>query len=322
VGAVGAFLAAGYSTDDRNVSGYQADLNLVQNQLAEIKTLLQAYKESHGAYPSNNEGLAVLDTFATRFPLTLHSEKDKRDVELSRLMTWATWETWLGSRGGSGPEDRPRPGCRFPSNAEEFGRALPHVYLPSPGDGGAASAFTIDIAFSPIGRVFVISPAGVLSPWRIPYGYENRTGADPQKFQGSPADADTWGRWSVRVDDGIYIYSTDGKAWAAGHDTAWWGHYLPRFFGGALLLGALVAGLVIFRTGGRANLWVLLVAALAGGTASTVFTATCYALSPLARYPSARAVAEQRELLDKYHERGVINDETYAKAVTALEKGT
>ena len=47
--------------------------------------------------------------------------------------------------------------------------------------------------------------------------------------------------------------------------------------------------------------------------------ATCYIMSPLFHRRTPEMVQEQRELLTRYHDRGVINDGTYRKSLDALE---
>jgi hypothetical protein len=312
VAVIGAYMAAGYWADDREVN--RRPLEVIQNQLADLKTLLQAYKASHGAYPSNDEGLVALDSFETRFAVNLRRNQEGFGERYAWRQWWAPW--WQAVM-----DDYRRQKGFLPHNAGEFSAWFPDIFRYNLSE---ADATTVpgEIAFSPQGRAFVLSPAGVMSPWLIPYVYENRTGANPQKFQDSPVDSDWRGRWSIRIDDGIYVYSFGGKVYAEHYDRAWWDFNLPRLFGGALLLGAFALWFFMLRKNGQRGLWVLLLAGLAGGAASLPIKATCYIMTPAFCDRDPQAIVQQRELLDKYHERGVIGDETYEKAVTALEKGT
>ena len=76
LGGIGAWLVAGYGRDDRGQWWLRSHLEIVQDQLADLKDHLQAYREAHGRYPTNDEGLATLDNFESRFKAYLRRHPD------------------------------------------------------------------------------------------------------------------------------------------------------------------------------------------------------------------------------------------------------
>jgi len=65
----GAFLAAGYGTNELMQHQQQWYLQVIQEHLADLKELLLDYRNRHGRYPTNDEGLAAIDNFKSKVPL-------------------------------------------------------------------------------------------------------------------------------------------------------------------------------------------------------------------------------------------------------------
>ena len=167
---------------------------------------------------------------------------------------------------------------------------------------------------------------GVLSPWFVPFVYENRRGLKRELFTDSPATEDSGQNYSIKVDDGIYVYSVGARIFYKEYKhllIEMWTAYIvvliillvfiflfikaKRFTKQSLLKRAIkmVAGAIL-----------ILIALLIGQE----MMVRCYAPSYFGTHRRPEMMAEYNALLDKYHQRGVINDVTYQKIKTALEK--
>ena len=189
-----------------------------------------------------------------------------------------------------------------------------------PAGGPAIKAVPVVLAVGRGDYVFVLSQAGPLSPWMVPYVYENRNGLDPALFADSPADEDEQRQYSVEVDDGVYVYSLHAKPEAETLNATRRQQRRVRVVGWTLVLvgvGSFVALVCVSWKGALASLAALFVAALT----SPLLEPSCYAMamSPLFDRRDPEIMAQRRELLDKYHSRGVIGDAAYAKSLAALE---
>ncbi len=320
--ALGAFLAAGYGEDDRGRWWVRKHLEVIQDQLAGLKKQLQSYKASHGHYPTNDEGLAALDNYEARFVVTFYDDTDG-PVEWRRGFYRGNFSGywWKVSRRSIG-EYRQQHG-HVPRNAKEFRFTRVGMLLEPPRCQGF-TAVPMEIAIGADDNIFLMSPAGVLSPWLTPYGYENRNGIEPSKFNDSPANSDSQGRYSVVVDDGVFLYSTGGQVYAEQLHKMWWEDNWPRFFGGALLLVAVSLVVITIRSSKMAAITgvaALLVSGGAGGLMGGFSHTTCYIMMPLFHRRDAEMVVRQKHLLDKYHLNGVIGDKTYQRAISAIERG-
>jgi len=233
---VGAFLAAGYGHDGRGMSWLDEHLAFIRKQLEGLKDSLRLYKEAHGRYPTNDEGLAVLDTFESRFKTRFALPKQEMRGAYGGLL------------GGSGFWPRELEIClevfrirneRSPETADEFfstcriqpSQALSLKGLDLSRLGDEWSVYDLEMAIDRNNNLYVLTPGGVVSPWHIPYVYENRNGLDAALFADSPANDDGRRRYSVEVDDGIYVYSVGGQSYAEEYDAAWRRRNVPRFAG-------------------------------------------------------------------------------------------
>jgi hypothetical protein len=141
-----------------------------------------------------------------------------------------------------------------------------------------------------------------------------------------PANRDGGGRFSVRVDEGIYLWSAGGEALARSMDFRRW--VWVAWLGG--ILGLLAAAIAVAAREARrsprrirsvlASLAVLGLGSVMGVLANPATHVTCYAPMPLFSEGHQRLVARQCELLEKYRAAGVITQETYGKALYALSR--
>jgi type II secretory pathway pseudopilin PulG len=313
---LGAYLALGYGEDDRGESRVRQHLEVIGSQLEGIKKQLQTYKTAHGHYPTNDEGLAALDNFDAKFAMTFYRRPDAPADELPRFFTRFWWKD--SSRYiALYREDH----GHVPTNAKEFSEAC-NFNDHQPDSSENMTAVPMEIAIGADDNIFLLSPAGVLSPWLTPYGYENRNGLDASKFTDSPANSDSRQRYSIRVDDGIFIYSVGGQLCAQKLPRMWWERMWPRFLGGIFLLFAILVAIVLVRSsklGFGLGLASLLISGGVGAAASAASYTTCYRPAPLFYRRDAEMVAMQRELLNKYHSNGAIGNQAYQKAISALD---
>lgn len=309
---LGGYLVSGPISEGRGQSWVQWHLDVIQKQLSSLKHHLILYKQTHGRYPTNDEGLGVLDNFESRFPADFAPDEAAR-----KTINGNFYRQW--SKEGQMLIDEYR--FEFgsvPKNAEEFRSDLLWMRHEPPTKTERATT-PVEVAFAEGENVFLITPAGVMTPWMVPYVYENRQGMDAGKFAGSPVERDKKGRYSVQVDQGVFIYSVGAELLSRRLDRLWWEDNSPRFVGLGLLAVAAILVVAVNRCSRTAV--VAGVAAAAVGLAVFQTTrVTCYVMSPLFRYRDPEMVSRQRELLEQYHQRGVIADSTYEKALEGLHE--
>ena len=316
---VGGFLLLWPYEDDRSLSWPRRHLEVIDGQLQGLKELLRDYNQRHGHYPANDEGLAALDNFESRFTLTYHHEPDESRSHNFSGFLGDGWNGFWWERSKSALRSFRDTHGKAPQNQKEFCEiGLGPVEYRSD-DSAKLQTTQVDIAIDSHDNLFLLDKSGVLSPWLLPYIYENRTGHDAKAFQGSLADGDRWG-YAAKVDDGVTISSSGGYLYARELNRLWWQRNGPRGFGVSLIVfGAVVA---IFAARGKlvrplTGLLAVIPGFLVGGFFSTVNYATCYISSGLFSHRSPEMVALQLELLEKYRQNGVINDETYRRAAAA-----
>jgi hypothetical protein len=314
--------------DDREVWWPRAHLSILRQQLGDLKHHLLEWKKAHGRYPTNDDGLAVLDSFAARFSVTYNPCPD---------------EAPGGERGFYGNDhmgffwnQAQREIRRYrevhghvPRNAREFcethlGQALDigPAFADDLGWTHVRPYIEVEFAIGKSDTLFIIGPTGAMTGWLVPFVYENRTGLDPALFADSPANGRKSDRYSARVDDGIYVYALGGQLYSRDYDARWWEYHGPRMAGGGLLLLSLGALVVLWRSSRKAAIAGAVIALGAGGLGTLAGStyATWYVMVPLFGRRDAQMVAQQKELLDKYRSRGIIGDATHQKALAALDK--
>lgn len=313
--APGVFLAAGYGANEFGQERQQRGLQVIQDQLADLKELLLDYRNRHSCYSTNDEGLAALDNFESRFNVPLPGSSTEPPDEVI-MYTLARHHFWEQSREASLYAKAAE--GRFPKGPHDLSPPL-EFYSPRPSGKVEPPPIEVELAIGKKGNVFVLSPSGVLSPRLLPFMYENRSGLDPTKFAFSPVNGDTKHRYSALVDEGVYVSSLDGQVCAETLDRLWWEDVGPVLVGLALLAAALVATAVLFWGGARRiAIAALAVPAVLGGISGSI-RSTCYAMDPLFSHRDPQTVVRQKALLDKYRAAGVISDNTYRKSLAAVE---
>lgn len=315
---VGAYLAAGHGSYSRH-EWIRMYLEIVGGQLAELRGLVVEYKKTHGRYPTNDEGLAVLDNFESRFKATLPALPEEAPGQAVVLHPWLDDYFWFTVRETLGYFRQDK--GRAPRDAAEFSDVLPD-YLLARARKDNAWQVQMDLGITRTDNILVLSPAGVLSPWFIPYVYENRTGADPASFVDSLATRDQRGWCLARVDERVFVYSVAAQFYAKRYDEEWWDYNGPRFLGAGLLVLALGSFVLLVRStawGSAKGMAAILVSGALGYLTSEALQVSCYAARSLFHRRDPQMLTQQRELLEKYRNRGVIAEATYKKAVAALE---
>ncbi len=330
--SVGAFLAWGSGGDDRGASSVLAHLDVSQYQLAAVAELLRDHKAAHGRYPTNDEGLAALGGYEARFRVRYISYPRGPHDGFSGFPRGYITRFWprakqviLEYRAAHG---------HVPRNAGELNQtALTRgVLLPEGAEPPIVPAVEevaeAELAITKSGDLLLLGPGGVLTPWLVPYLYENRTGLPASAFGDSPCDRDSRRRFSAKVDDGVFVYSTGGELFAAEYDVSWWEYYGPRMAGVAMLLAAAVCVVLLWRAWRWRAVYgmIAVVAAVVGASmVAALLPAICVtgtAMRPAFAYRGPAMVVRQRELLEKYRERGVISAETFRKSASYLDSLT
>ena len=263
-------------------------LNYIQGDLLDIARHLKAYRAKNNRYPTNDEGLTVLSELKTR----LIEEYSYLPVPMGKRPK-GKGSVYYGSLGGM---------CSF--------------------------------------------EGGILSSWFEPFIYENRNGLPENLFSDSPVNNDRWEFYSIRVDDGIYVYSLSAIAYYHDYVNALAKRSRTRLIVWCLLAIAFALlnifiylfirlkkpsnsqpaklGFKLIKTIG--GIIIILGAVLIGLKKPYTYnykeTAMCYDPVPnfdldLSRRPEI--ISQYNDLLDKYNQRGVINQVTYQKIKKALD---
>ena len=293
----------------------QGQLQLLQGELQAVKAQLLDYHRAHGRYPSNDEGLAALDNFQSRFKAVVFVRP--YDAE----GYGGLWPEWNDASYDWAADVR--------LFREHHGRA------PSkPGDLVALTAMAsehdpdfkpveVDLAIGRDDHIFLMTDAGILSPWLVPYVYENCQGLGPAAFADSPAPRGLAERYSVRVDDGVYVYSVGGRLCAEELAPITWRRTVVALIVLLLFGAALLFVLLSFRASARAGIAALttLLVATCGWffLCFVVLAHPCMLWPPRFYHRDPRMLTEQRQLLEKYHSRGVLSDASYRRALSAIE---
>ncbi|MBS3735405.1 MAG: hypothetical protein KGY99_10890 [Phycisphaerae bacterium] len=315
VAATGGWYASGYGTDDRGIAWMRAHLDVIDRHVNALARRLRASHDRHGRYPTNDEGLALVMPPAGEH-VTVHLSGESGGW----LWSWHTHDRertlMRHFRDDHG---------RMPGNEAELREALlitPRDVTSSDEDPDRACA----VAVLGDGERMLIDGGEVLSPWRVPYVYENRRDAPAAAFAESPAEEGLDERYAVRVDDGIYVWSAGGRMYADELRPRVWKRRGLRLFGVGLL--AVAAGGAVWltlrsrrrRLAGVLGAVALAVGGAGGGLADAAHRMTCYIMMPVFNKEDRRQIVKQRrELLDRCHRRGVLSQQAYQRALRTLE---
>jgi hypothetical protein len=303
LGLTGGGMVFGFDSEDTGREYYSRHLKVVQDQLAELSDRLQSYKGRHGRYPTNDEHLGVLDDFQLRFLLPVRPVADERrnPSGISRM------GLWYGDARSMAPLLRQKAGSPL-AKQQELAESL-YFTADMPG---------IEIAIGKRDTILLFRDGLACSPWGIPYVYENRNGLPASAFADSPATHPD-GRFSLKVDDGIYLWCISAKG-PAGELAVLEARRSVRSAAGWVMIALSVVILLwwAFRVypGPGVVGWVAMLISLPAG-AMTAGGYTCYQMSPFFSHRDPATIAAQQELLAKYRDAGVITDATYRRALNA-----
>jgi len=178
------------------------------------------------------------------------------------------------------------------------------------------------------------SAVGPLSRWEVPYVYENRRGIDPEKFADSPVEKEHAERYSLKVDNGIYVYSSGGYELSKDYDLHAKYRYFLKWGPLALLAYFLTIYIVVSKrwkpsTEGMTALEMRKRSAKIAGKCILVFLSLIFTFFllvvdcgpiSLPREKRPQYTKTYRALLGKYKDRGVIKEETYKTLLETLKK--
>ncbi len=304
LGLAGGGMVFGLDSEDTGRRYYSMHMKVVQDQLAELSDRLQSYKARHGRYPTNDEHLGVLDDFELRFAVPVKQPEQGARRNPSGIRWTGDWFR----------QDRlafilrQQVGSSLAKQQKEVG--LTCLTADTPG---------VEIALGKRDTILVFRDGLACSPWGIPYVYENRNGLAASAFADSPATHPD-GRYSLKVDDGIYLRSISAKG-PAGELAALEARKSFRQIAGWVMIGLSVVILLVwtFRVRPRPGFagWLAMLISLPVGAVVSAGGATCYVMSPFFSSRDPATIAAQKELLAKYRDAGVITDATYRRAIEA-----
>lgn len=276
----------------RSSFGFVADNTRMQI----LAGLLRDYERRHGRYPSNQEGLAVLEGFDVRLKTTVPARHGYvEDWEQLAMVLRSIHEG------------------KLPASAATSGLT---------GSGRTSEQVEVDVALAD-GQMFVINSAGINSHYRLPYVYENRQ-ENEDAFADPPPD--TQGGWAVMVDEGtVYLWSVGARVEQEEiqkRTARYYREAIPRVIVGIVNVLLAVGILVVFiwRKHVRWPGIGFALALFAGGFAARGMTTTCYAISiPRWSDPTPEMVSRQKALLAEFRDKGVISAQTYQRSIAAVD---
>ncbi|HUT01492.1 MAG TPA: hypothetical protein VM031_03485 [Phycisphaerae bacterium] len=259
---------------------------------------LRKYKAAHGRYPSTDEGLPVLSDYQHRF------STDGRGREL-----WGAEPVRWTARAFR--ERR----SRWPTNQGELWEDNVPIRSHRPVEG-------IEVAISREGEVYLLYHGETLSAFNRPFCYENLATETGEGAGLSLAPPDPLGMHSVKVDDGVVLYSP-------GAEITWNAWVFPKLVAGPIAHWAVAAGLALWWLAcwrrdrrspdpktARIRKWGIAALVL-------VFVPTIWPTSqgPLRVPPTSAYRKEVRQaylaIQNKYHAAGLITDETFQRRLRA-----
>jgi hypothetical protein len=291
---------------DRHTRQSNYRIGVVKREMAQVRSQIEAFKLKHGRYPTNDEGLSVLDDFAGRFRMPVP------DYELTghkMRLSEAVFNFMMDH------DDK------LPSSTTDVNSVFQNMLR---GRVPSTPILEYDVAATADYRwVCVFNAAGLLDAGGVPYVYENRSGMDKAMFAHSLADTRGDKPWSIKVDRDIYVYSLAGFSIYEGYVTS-----RREVF---LIVAVPVTLLIVFtilyrrarkRTADGSSPSAIIFNGLALSVLIGLFCApaiSCYVPSLRWGERGRASIQTRLDLLKKYHEKGVISDATFAKAKEAME---
>ncbi|MBN8458924.1 MAG: hypothetical protein J0M04_13905 [Verrucomicrobia bacterium] len=305
-------------TDGRVVGRAHQCWKLHDEHLDGLNEALLKFREVHGKFPDNNQGLHAMDTFGSRFNATLESRESRNRSDPSPDDPSLILERnlhrmfWIGAEHNIARFHTAE--GRLPANAEELSlEVLPEDYANE-------DDRRTEIAITSNNQLFFLAPGCVLDPSLTPYVYENRNGLEKGAFSTSPADSDLRRKFSRNPAPGIFVYSLNARDYYHTYRNG----FIVRCggIGGFGILSLACWIMVFLRTRGvHGQPWLRSIPVVGGMLAigfSAVSQPTCYIASLIPRR-NPKSVDAQKRLLEKFHHDGVIQDETYQKALRGFE---
>jgi hypothetical protein len=266
---------------------YEVHLRIIREDLEDIANHLHRFEKENGRYPTNDEGLLVLEALKAKWSVSLESMHEISFEELKN---------------------------KYGFTQKEIERKLmgPRLW----------ALRRREAPYQPV------SEAGILSPWDIPYVYENRKGLSKDSFADSPATLDTGRNYSLQVDEDIYVYCVGAMIHYEEYVSLIREMYIVRMVTGALIAVFTVL-FFVFRPKRASRSRIVTAAKVAGATAAVLGSAfiawapnsvTCYIMRYFGEWRRPQMLAKYEELLERYRQRGVISDEAAAKVRKALSE--
>jgi hypothetical protein len=293
-----------------------------------VAAAVAKYKEVHGRYPDNNQGLHDLDTFEARFDALFISRgkdpipasPDPADDPAINPYTFFCFHV-----GGAFWRYLREDFKRYRYYNSRYGRNGSDImfgpFLVIDADQPVESnERRVQIAISQNNCFYLIGPNCVYDPTITPYGYENRNGLDGKLFANSIANSDPRRKFSREVAQGVYVYSYNARNYYETYRSRLVARRVKIYGYGTSALGLLV--IAAYRSHrsrqGKGSLVFPALAALLAFVASAGPRATCYKTSSMPRRFPKDLEAQQR-LLEQFRDSGVITPETYGKAMKGFE---
>lgn len=165
----------------------------------------------------------------------------------------------------------------------------------------------------------------ILSPWQEPFMYENRRGLPEDKFSDSPVNQDKKQNYSLKVDEGIYVYSLGSMDLYLEYNDFTKKMWRTRI----ISIGVLIIFIFLFIISKKPTAKTNTIKAIRTVLSSILFLASviigiiplgvsCYKMTYFSPYRRPEMIAQYNVLLDKYRQRGVITDATYQKIKQGL----
>ena len=306
--------------DDRDIGFPRRWWKLHEPYLDGVAAAVAKYKDVHGHYPDNNQGLQDLDTFEARFEASLMPSESVSEPPNPDPANF--FERQYGSDFWNSIREQIRQYRAYDSRHGRDGSDItfgPFIVIDSDQPVEPYER-RVQIAISQNDCFYLLGPNCVFDPSITPYGYENRNGLDAKLFANSIANSDSRRNFSREVAQGVHVYSYNAKHYYETYRSRLLARRARIYGFGTLALGFFVVAAYRvrkYRLGTIPLVFPVVAALLTFGFSSAIW-ATCYKTSSMPRrFP--KDLDAQKRLLEQFRDSGVITPETYRKAMLGFE---
>ncbi len=294
----------------------EEQLSIIQDQLNGLAEILREYRRDHGEYPGMGTPLGFLSHFDGRFQYDLKKTaiRTTEEGQTNTIRAGALFievQNYGIERLQNHIRQFRKEKGRAPENQDEFlsifdpynnEEDLYTIRVINP------NVFPMEIGIDGNENIFLMYRNEILDYWYLPFGYENRCHTDITKFANSPVNRDSTERYSVRADDGVYVYSVLAEGFAREMDRHGWKIFVPLVLGLGIMAYAITS-LAMQKSKKAIIAGITGIAAVMAGIFAYLylFSGFCYDRFPFTERPVEK-LQEYRTLLSEYQQNSVLTE--------------